>query len=49
MKTSVFLLAVLASACSFALGVSTVPAFEFDDTEVSTNFTFAVGDGKTLM
>ena len=45
MKTSVCLLAVLVSACSFAVGVSTLSASEFDDTEVSTNFTFAVGEG----
>ena len=45
MKTSVCLFAVLVSACSFAVGVSTLPASEFDDTEVSTNFTFVVGEG----
>ena len=44
MKTSVCLLAVLVSVCSFAVGVSTLPASEFDDTEVSTNFTFSVGE-----
>ena len=49
MKTSVCLLAVLVSTFSFAVDVSTLPASEFDDTEVSTNFTFAVGEGKTLM
>ena len=46
MKTSVCLLAVLVSVCSFAVGVSTLPASEFVDTEVSTNFTFAVGKGS---
>ena len=45
MKTSFCLFAVLVSACSFAVGVSTLPASEFDDTEVSTNFTFVVGEG----
>ena len=45
MKTSVCLLAVLVSAFSFAVDVSTLPASEFDDTEVSTNFAFAVGEG----
>ena len=44
MKTSVCLLAVLVSTFSFAVDVSTLPASEFDDTEVSTNFTFAVGE-----
>ena len=46
MKTSVCLLAVLVSTFSFAVDVSTLPASEFDDTEVSTNFTFAVGEGS---
>ena len=46
MKTSVCLFAVLVSVCSFAIDVSTLPASEFDDTEVSTNFTFAVGEGS---
>ena len=45
MKTSVCFLAVLVSAFSFAVDVSTLPASEFDDTEVSTNFAFAVGEG----
>ena len=45
MKTSVCLFAVLVSACSFAVDVSMLPTSEFDDTEVSTNFTFAVGEG----
>ena len=46
MKTSVCLFSVLVSVCSFAIDVSTLPASEFDDTEVSTNFTFAVGEGR---
>ena len=45
MKTSVCLFAVLVSACSFAVDVSMLPTSEFDDTEVSTHFTFAVGEG----
>ena len=45
MKTSACLFAVLVSVCSFAIDVSTLPASEFDDTEVSTNFTFVVGEG----
>ena len=45
MKTSVCLFAVLVSACSFVVDVSMLPTSEFDDTEVSTNFTFAVGEG----
>ena len=46
MKTSVCLFAVLVSACSFAVDVSMLPTSEFDDTEVSTNFMFAVGEGS---
>ena len=43
MKTSVCLFAVFVSACSFAVEVGALPQSEFADTEVSTNFTFAVG------
>ena len=43
MKASVCLFAVLVSACSFAVEVGALPQSEFADTEVSTNFTFAVG------
>ena len=43
MKISVCLFAVLVSACSFAVEVGALPQSEFADTEVSTNFTFAVG------
>ena len=46
MKTSVCLFAVLVSVCSFAIDDSTLPAPEFADTEVSTNFTFVVGEGS---
>ena len=46
MKTAVCLLAVLVSACSFAVEVPALPPSEFADTEVSTNFTFAVGEGS---
>ena len=46
MKTSVCLFSVLVSVCSFAIDVSTLPVSEFDDTEVSTNFTFEVGGGS---
>ena len=45
MKTLVCLLAVLVSACSFAVGIPALPAADFSDTEVSTNFVFAVGEG----
>ena len=46
MKTSACLFAVLVSACSFAVEVPALPQSEFADTEVSTNFTFAVGEGR---
>ena len=44
MKTLVLtLLVALVSASSFAVGVPALPQSEFADTEVSTNFAFAVG------
>ena len=43
MQAFVCLLAVLFSACSHAVEVPAMPQSEFADTEVSTNFTFAVG------
>jgi len=46
MKTSACLFAVLVSACSFAVEVPALPRSVFTDTEVSTNFTFAVGEGS---
>ena len=46
MKTSVCLFSVLVSVCSFAIDVSTLPASEFADTEVSTNFVFTGGEGS---
>jgi len=45
MKTLVCLFAVLFSASSFAVDVSALPPSEYADTEVSTNFVFAVGEG----
>ena len=45
MKKWVFLFAVLVSACSFAVEVPAMPPSEHADTEVSTNFTFAIADG----
>ena len=46
MKTPVLTLFVaLASACSLAVDVPVLPSSDFADTEVSTNFTFAVGEG----
>ena len=47
MKTLVLTLFVaLVSASSFAVDVPSLPPSEFADTEVSTNFTFAVGEGS---
>ena len=45
MKTLDCLFAVLVTACSFAVEVTALPPSEYADTEVSTNFAFAVGEG----
>ena len=45
MKTLVCLFVALVSACSFAVDVPALPPSEYADTEVSTNFAFAVGEG----
>lgn len=46
MKASVCLFAVLVSASSFAVEIPALSQSEFADTEVSTNFVFAVGGGS---
>ena len=46
MKASVCLFAALVSACSFAVELPALPQSEFADTEVSTNFSFAVCVGS---
>ena len=46
MQAFVCLFAVLVSACSFAVELHAMPGTSFSDTEVSTNFTFAVGEGS---
>ena len=43
MKSTLTLFAILLAACSFAIDVSALPCAAFPDTEVSTNFTIAVG------
>ena len=43
---SISLFVALASSLSFAADVSALPQSDFADTEVSTNFTFAVGGGS---
>ena len=43
MKTTTVLAAVHFAVCSFGVEVPSLPPSEFADTEVSTNFTFAVG------
>ena len=45
MKTLFCLLAVLVSTCSLAVDVPALPSSEYADTEVSTSFTFSVGEG----
>ena len=42
MKMTTMLAAVHLAACSFAVEVPVLPPSEFADTEVSTNFAFAV-------
>ena len=42
-RASICLLTVLFSACSLAVELPALPGAKFADTEVSTNFTFAVG------
>ena len=44
MKALLFVVPVLLAFCSFGTDVPALPATEFADTEVSTNFTFAVGE-----
>ena len=44
MKSSVCLFAAFVSAYSFAVELPALPQSVFADTEVSTNFTFAVGE-----
>ena len=46
MKSATVLAAVHLAACSFGVEVPALPTSEFADTEVSTNFMFAVGDGS---
>ena len=46
MKASVSLFAALVSASSFAVEIPALPQSGFADTEVSTNFVFAVGGGS---
>ena len=46
MKASISLVVALVSASSFAVEVPALPPSEFADTEVSTNFAFAVGEGS---
>ena len=41
-----FMFAVFVAICASGIGVPVLPPSEFTDTEVSTNFTFAVGEGS---
>ena len=45
MRTLVCLMLIFITESSFGMDVSVLPLSEFADTEVSTNFTFAVGEG----
>jgi len=45
MKLLICVFAVTAALCSFCVEISSLPPPEYADTEVSTNFAFAVGSG----
>ena len=51
MKFLICVFAAVAGLCSFGLEISSLPISEFSDTEVSTNFTFAVNEdgGRRLV
>ena len=51
MKFLICVFAAAAGLCSFGLEISSLPMSEFADTEVSTNFTFAVNEsgGRRLV
>ena len=46
MKSSLFVVLALLESIGFAVDVPSLPQSDFADTEVSTNFTFAVGGGS---
>ena len=46
MKAWILMFAVFVAICASGVGVPALPPSEFVDTEVSTNFTFAVGEGS---
>jgi len=46
MKLLICAFAVTAALCSFGLEISSLPPSAYADTEVSTNFAFAVGEGS---
>ena len=47
MKMWILMLAVFVAMCASGIGVAALPPSSFADTEVSTNFTFAVGEGSS--
>ena len=49
MKLWICVFAVAAELCSFGFEITTLPLPEYADTEVSTNFVFAVGEGECVM
>jgi len=50
MNLVVAICVVLLCACAvFGIDVPALPSSEFADTEVSTNFVFAVGEGECVM
>ena len=45
MRARVFIVLVLFTSIGFGMEISALPPSEYADTEVSTNFTFSVGEG----
>ena len=45
-KAWILIFAVFVAACASGIGIPALPPSEFTDTEVSTNFTFVVGEGS---
>ena len=46
MKMWILMFAVFVAICASGVEIPVLPPSEFADTEVSTNFTFAVGEGS---
>ena len=49
MKATLFIAQALLASVVFGIDVPALPPSEYADTEVSTNFAFAVGEGECVM